>query len=217
MNPKKPQVDQMYFQIFPVSPRKGDQKRLEILEALIHLIAERGIYGCSFETIGERIGCGRQHVAYYFKSMDELLLAAFKYITATAQRETIKSLRETEDWRLGLKSLIDGSFKWREDFSHHAAATVFFYSLATFNADIAELLCEIRNAAQSRIEALLVGSKKKPPLLTDLSGAEASRAVHALLTANLIASLSVSKKDQNERKNLKRESYKVAVSLLSKR
>src|SRR4051794_29101570 len=86
---KSKKADPILFQLFEFTPRKGDLRRLEIIKAAIACVYEEGIENTSFDKIGTRLGIGRAHVSYYFKTIDEVLELAVKYIIATAQQITV--------------------------------------------------------------------------------------------------------------------------------
>jgi AcrR family transcriptional regulator len=63
--------------------KKGDRKKLEIIEAAIDCLATEGIDNTTFDSIAKRIDTRRAHVAYHFKDKHMIFEAAISYILIT--------------------------------------------------------------------------------------------------------------------------------------
>ncbi|GAA4676687.1 TetR/AcrR family transcriptional regulator [Frondihabitans cladoniiphilus] len=57
---------------------KGIQRRQEILDATIDVVAEKGFEGTSLRAIGEAIGVSHAALRHYFASREELLLEVLR-------------------------------------------------------------------------------------------------------------------------------------------
>ncbi len=60
-------------------PRLTNERRREILEAAVRVIAERGICDTRISDVAERVGTSAALIMYYFDSKDELLTEALAY------------------------------------------------------------------------------------------------------------------------------------------
>jgi AcrR family transcriptional regulator len=57
----------------------GDESRVRLIEAAAQIINSEGYAALSARTLAERVGLKRQIVHYYFRTMDDLLLAVIRH------------------------------------------------------------------------------------------------------------------------------------------
>lgn len=57
----------------------GGESRVRLIEAAARIINEQGYAALSAKTLAESVGLKRQIVHYYFRTMDDLLLAVVRY------------------------------------------------------------------------------------------------------------------------------------------
>jgi AcrR family transcriptional regulator len=57
----------------------GEESRARLIEAAARIINEQGYAALSAKTLAESVGLKRQIVHYYFRTMDELLLAVVRF------------------------------------------------------------------------------------------------------------------------------------------
>ena len=60
-------------------PKAGRRRRLQILEAAVEVIVERGVCGARIADVAERAGTSAPLVLYYFETKDKLLTEALAY------------------------------------------------------------------------------------------------------------------------------------------
>ncbi|MBT7670603.1 MAG: TetR family transcriptional regulator, partial [Bdellovibrionales bacterium] len=102
--------DPALYELFEFRPRKGDIKKLQIIEAAIHCLANDGIENTTFESIGKLIGTRRSHVAYHFADKKLIFLSAIKFILSTYQQTVMGQMVESQNGRKMLLQYIEGSF-----------------------------------------------------------------------------------------------------------
>jgi TetR/AcrR family transcriptional regulator, regulator of biofilm formation and stress response len=78
---------------------KGEARAREILEATIDLIYEEGISAVTHRAVAERAGVAHSAPSYFFPSIDELIVEAFRTIMATVMDdlEALSARIEAED------------------------------------------------------------------------------------------------------------------------
>ncbi|MFE7838680.1 TetR/AcrR family transcriptional regulator [Streptomyces sp. NPDC057474] len=57
---------------------RGEERRAEIVQAALEVIAERGYRGASMAAVAERVGLTQQGLLHYFPTKDALLVAVLK-------------------------------------------------------------------------------------------------------------------------------------------
>jgi DNA-binding transcriptional regulator YbjK len=67
--------------------RRGEQTRLEILEATLAVIAAQGYRAVTHRSVAAAAGVNFSLVSYYFRTLDDLLLAAFSHVLARGRDE----------------------------------------------------------------------------------------------------------------------------------
>lgn len=185
----RPELDPVFFELFPQTPRKGDQRKYEIIQAAIRCIARDGIQNIGFETIGRELGIGRSHVVYHFDSIDRIVLTATQYIVMTATRITIDGVSKAKTPRERLCAYVKSTFEWANKNPEQFSAFVHFWYRATYDPEFRELHTRIRAAAQARIQAILFDELAE----ASAQGRDAlARSIHALLTGNLVDHLTCS-------------------------
>src|ERR671918_2967336 len=90
-------------------PRLTRQRRLEILEAAVEVIGERGLCETRIADVARRAGASAALVLYYFDSKDRLLTEALTHAEDRFYLETFHELTGLERARDRLASLIDRS------------------------------------------------------------------------------------------------------------
>lgn len=61
---------------------RGERTRLEILEAIIRVIAERGVRGVSHREVAREAGVSLSLTTYYFADLRDLVASAFRHLLA---------------------------------------------------------------------------------------------------------------------------------------
>lgn len=141
------------------APSKRDLKRDKLIQAVIQSIAKNGWEETTLERIGLRFKMTRAHVAYYFEGRDEMLFAATRLVTKTAQQLTIQRVQNATGWEEQLQAVVDGALDWLEKHREHAAVFLLSYHLAAISRPYRKLHTEIRNAGSVRIQQILENSE----------------------------------------------------------
>lgn len=141
--------------------KKGDRKKLEIIEAAIDCLATEGIESTTFEAIAKRIETRRAHVAYHFKDKHMIFEAAINYILATYEHTLQEFIQKAESKNTKssnqniIEEYVKGAFHWSKKNPQHVSVFLLFYYLTTFQKNYNELNSKIRSQGQERILYLL--------------------------------------------------------------
>jgi len=90
---------------------KGKTRERELLEATIDLIYEEGISAVTHRAVAQRAGLGPSAPSYFFPSIDDLIVEAFRSIVATMM-EGLEALRvRIEEEDLSREEAVDAYVK----------------------------------------------------------------------------------------------------------
>ena len=156
--------DPLYSRLFESKPRKGDLRKMEIVQTAIRSIATVGIENTTLDSIGAELGVRRSHIAYYFKRKEELIETAVKLITLTAQDITIQRLQKAENPREQIAAQVRAVFEWGEKHPQHLSVFALMYYYGTFDESYRKLHSEIREAGRARLRLLLQAAQPKRKL-----------------------------------------------------
>jgi len=145
----------IFFENFPLQPRKGDLRKFAIVNAVIACVARDGAEGATHGHLAGHLKIRRSHVIYYFKDSYSLIVGALQFITAVAQKATIERVKMAASPIDKILAISDGAFDWVEAYPDHAKFLLYFYFLCTQDKRYAKLHGQIREAGFKRIKALL--------------------------------------------------------------
>jgi AcrR family transcriptional regulator len=180
---KKDLTQSLYAQFFNFSPKKGDLRRVAIIEAALDCIAAQGIESLSFESLGQRLGMQRAHVAYYFPERDDIIEAAIKFVVSTAQTFTIEAIKEATNDRGRLQAYVSGAFDWLETFPKHGPTILLFYYYTCFNRKYRRMHDEVREMGAERLIGIL---KPIVPVAKHTALRPLAIRIQNLITGNLV-------------------------------
>ncbi|MFD9939674.1 TetR/AcrR family transcriptional regulator [Nonomuraea sp. NPDC059023] len=85
---------------------KGEQRKRELIEATIRVVARDGVAGVSHRTVAKEAGQPATAAAYYFKAIDDLLTAALTSCM-DEDAERMRRLADVDDPEEGLRALAE--------------------------------------------------------------------------------------------------------------
>jgi AcrR family transcriptional regulator len=179
--------ESLFRQIAPSELKKGELRKLEIVEAAIDCLSRYGWIRTNYETVGQACNMKRPHVAYHFPQWDNLISASLKYVYATGQAIVSDYLREAEGPKDQLQAYIEGTFHWLHSHPKHAAAVSLLWHLASFDKKYRKISTEMKKVGVDRLDAILnpTGAldKKRDRWKTSLS-------IHGLIVGRCVEVLS---------------------------
>lgn len=177
----------LYQQITPTELRKGDLRKLEILQATLTCLAAHGWAGTNYESVGQICGMKRPHVAYHYPEWNTLIESAIRFAYATGASVVGDYLREAKTREQLLSGYVEGTLHWLDRNPDHAAAISLLWHLATFDPRYHALAMEYRELGTSRVHAILTDGKTidhKNPVW------KRARAIHSLIVGHCIEYMS---------------------------
>lgn len=187
---KNTEMDPVFLKLFPLTPRKGDLRKAQIIQATIEVIGKNGIENLSYESIGEKLNINRAHVAYYFKKKDEIIDAAIKYITFAANELTVQEILRAEGDVRKVEAIAIAAFKWLDQNPNQGSTMLAFYHLCSHNKVFKKLHSQIRIAGAERLSSLIAkiikdGSTEELQLIGET--------IQAIITSNLLEYITTEK------------------------
>jgi len=138
-----------------VGDKRGMERRLRILRATIDSLATNGIQGTTFEAVGKLAKMQRSHVAYYFKTHEELLNATIRFVIVSAQEVTIELGQKAEIPLERLIGMVRGAFEQARRYPKHATVLTLLWNLATLDPHYRLFHTELRQIGAERVEHVL--------------------------------------------------------------
>lgn len=161
--PAAPKNHNIFKQITPQELRKGDLRKLQIVQAAIDCISEKGWVGTNYESVGQYCQIKRQHVAYHYPNWDDLIEATMKFVYATGSSVVSDYIREAKDGKSQLAAYIEGTFHWIASHPKHASTISLLWHLATFEKKYRALYSDLKQLGTQRIYSMLYGDKSANP------------------------------------------------------
>lgn len=151
-------VDPRMLELFDFRARKGDLKKIEIIQAAIEVLADQGLENTTYESLALKINSRRAHVAYHFNDKKTIFLAAVKYILGDFQQSVLDSLERAYEEKKGpvhvLQSYVDGVFDWASQNPSQLSVMLLLYYQCTLDPDYIELHEKIRKSGSERLGLL---------------------------------------------------------------
>lgn len=161
MKPMAKQAARLYRQVAPIELRKGELRKLQIVEAAIQCIARVGYGKTNFETVGKCCNMKRPHVAYHYPNFDSLIETAIRYAFATGQGIVIEYLKGATTQKEQLRAYIEGTAHWIASYPEHASVITLLYHLGSTDEKYRRLNSEFKRLGLERVNAILFPHKGK--------------------------------------------------------
>lgn len=140
---------------------KGQQKKKEIIEAAIEIIATQGIDVLTFDSIASSIGVGKSNVVYHYANKQDIVAACVELIVIKGLEVIKDRLNEKGD---NIQEYLHGNIQWLEKYPKHAPIFMYFLYVATFDLRYKELFQKIRLEGQNRISLFLISEGVNMPV-----------------------------------------------------
>jgi AcrR family transcriptional regulator len=165
---------------------RSRERVLAILRSAFEVLHQEGFDRVNFESVGARCGMRRSHVAYYFKSREDLLESVFRFVAQSAQERVIQEMQRAEGPKEQIRALIEGHIGWAREAPEQVMVMMLFYFQAMRDPRFAELHGKIREIGAQRIQALIQLGLGLPAA----SARASAKNIQALITGHLIDNFS---------------------------
>lgn len=197
------------YDLFDLSPRKGDLKKLQIVKASIECLATLGFDNTTYDAIAQKIGTRRAHIAYHFSDKNDIFLSSIKYIRSTHQQIILENIEKSKSPREMLLAYVESTFVWAIKHPHQLSVMLLLYYLCTYKKDFRKLHNQIRKSGAERIGYIL--SQNIDLKLTSLKISFLSKSIQNIISGSIIDAVSTENKTLDEAKN---DAIKLALYLL---
>lgn len=193
-------LDPKMFNLFEFKLRKGDLKRMEIIQAAIECLATVGIDNTTYDAVAKKVGTSRAHIAYYFTDKDQIYIAAIKYILASFQQTIVDHISDESTGKELLESYIEAVFLWAKKYPEQLTVMILLYYLCRFRDDMIELNHQIRKGGYERIYYIL--TSKMPKKISEKKATTIARAIINLISGSMIDATTTKSMTLDEAKDL---------------
>ncbi len=111
----------------PLLRAEPSDRRQQLIETTITVLAEAGYVGTTLGRIGTKAGVSAGLVAHYFGDKDTLLDLTFRTLVAQVRRRVVEGLRRAETPRERMRAVVDANLAPHEFEPHIAAAWLAFW------------------------------------------------------------------------------------------
>lgn len=192
-----------YQVLFDIKPRKGDLKKMEIVQAAIECIATIGFENTTYQAIADKIDTRRAHVAYHFSDKSDIFKACIIYINSNYQRILIEKIESASTGKEILAQYAESPFTWAQDYPNELSVMLLFYYLCTINEEYKSLNDQIR---KSGIQRILLVLTQKCELKNDIQELEAfASRLQNLISGSIIDAVTTNKESLTQSKKKTRD------------
>ncbi len=207
------QNSRFILDLFDLKPRKGDLKKVEIIQATISCLAVEGLEKTTFDAIAKRINTRRAHVAYHFTDKKDIFKACVTYIIANYQRISMENLEEEKDGELIL-SYIEAVFIWAKKYPDQVSVMLLLYYFCSFDSEFKDIHHRIRGEGHIRMMKIL--KKSYAHRLGENDIMTLSKSLQNLTSASIIDAYTTKNKSLGQAKNEVLEIAKVLLAQMIK-
>ena len=150
-----PRESAVFLRTFPGAINKGDRRKSEILETAVNCFALEGVESTSFQVIGAKLGIGRAHSSYYFKTKSALIEEVMRFCISTGQELTINQIKKATNPQEKVLAVLDGAIDWCDQYPAHAICHVLLFHVAAYDKKFKKLYTQIRHTGTKRMVSLL--------------------------------------------------------------
>lgn len=138
--------------------RPGEESRALLIQAAVEIINTEGYAALSARTLAERVGLKRQIVHYYFRTMEDLLLAVVRHFG----EEALARLKQTMESESPLRAI------WQEEPDASATSHAFMAMSKHLPRIREEVELYFRKSHELKVEAVAAyfAAKASPPELS---------------------------------------------------
>lgn len=195
------ELDPKMMSLFDFKLRKGDMKRIEIIQASIECLATIGIDNTTYDAVAKKVGTTRAHIAYYFTDKDQIYIASIKYILASFQQTILEHLSEKNlNGKELLEEYVEAVFLWAKNYPDQLTVMILLYYLCRFREDMVELNHQIRKAGYERVYYILTSKMSKK--LNEKKATVIARALINLISGSMIDATTTKSMTLDEAKDL---------------
>lgn len=183
------EVDPHILELFEFRNRKGDLKKIEIIQAAIEVLSEAGLENTTYDSIASKIGTRRAHVAYHFDDKKKIFLAAVRYILADFQQSILVAMEQAKEGKAKdtngaslLHAYIDGVFDWARTSPRQVQVMLMLYYQCTLDNDYLDLHDDVRKGGAQRLSYLF----QKVPGMSSKNAQERAKLFQNYLSGTLM-------------------------------
>jgi AcrR family transcriptional regulator len=150
-----------WSEILTLLESKSYQRKFQIIEAFMMLVATKGFHEVTHSDIAKNCGITRQLVDHHFPDEELLIILTYRYVYAGFQKSAADGLMAKEGFLNQLKGYIDAVAIWIDEKREHAQFLVQFYALVNLNPKFSDLNKRNIQIGRERIVSLCLAARKQ--------------------------------------------------------
>ncbi len=175
-------------ELLELSRKKAFQRKFQIVEAFIGLVAAKGLQHVTPALIAEKCGITRPLVKHHFPSEKDLILLSYRYAYARFQKRASDGLMAKSGITRQLRGYLDAVADWTHEHQDDARFLVQFAASRQLKLEYSKLYQRNVQIGQERIVALFMAAqaKEKLPPLTEKQLFRRVRLIQMLIAGILV-------------------------------
>lgn len=157
------------------------QRRTQILEAAVRVIAQDGVRGLRVEKLAAEAGVSTALIYYHFKDRSGVLHATLEHINHRAKDYTDRAFIEADDPRAQLEQMLMLELQDDDGVRVNSIAWGELRASAVFNPDLREPLDTTTRAWNTDVETLIAQARQAGAVASDIDAAAAAEHLTALV------------------------------------
>ncbi|ONI70387.1 TetR family transcriptional regulator [Actinosynnema sp. ALI-1.44] len=157
------------------------ERRTQILQAAVRVIAEDGVRGLRIEKLAAAAGVSTALIYYHFKDRSGVLHAALEHINRRAENYTGPAPATDSDPRTRLEQMLLLELQDIDNVRENSIAWGELRASAVFNHDLRETLHATTRAWNADVETLISEAKANGSITTDIDPALTAEHLTALV------------------------------------
>lgn len=175
---------ELVHKVASLKASRSDQRKVKILDHCLKQLASEGLEPLTLESVARRCGLRRSHLAYHFKTNQELVWQAIQYALSFGQEYAVNEILLATSAKHRLLAFVSANFHWFENHPTHLSAFAFLNYLSVCNKKYAAFNRTLAEMAEGRLEAILAGGPLRPTVKPQELAATA-RALRAYLVGEM--------------------------------
>lgn len=188
---------------------KARKTKAVILKAAYDILTSEKYHELCYARISKKSGLSIQNIAYYYSSINDILIEMTKITYMHGQKVTEEKVNLTKNYNDKIISILDSAVNWVVEDTRRGRFFLAIYYYSSCIPEVRKMHNEALKIAEERIKIILLESFK----LNDIESIELiAQSIHSLLVGSLIKMISIN--DYKDNKKYIESSIKAVQRLL---
>ncbi len=146
----------LWEEFFENSLSKGQERKIQIVEAAIFIIGKEGADVLTYDRLAERCKVTRQLIIHHFPDRTELIRWGARFVRAHMQNFAVTKLKQESSNPGQVIAYVKSTFDWVRAYPNYSGFCLYYYYCCSLKKDFKKLNSELVEMGHQRIEALII-------------------------------------------------------------